>query len=249
MDMSFYVATLGARASQKKLDVTSNNLANINNYGFKPRETAFTELVNYNLNDSRDASTNLQAGAGVAVSSTRVSFRAEGAHETGGEYDYALTTDNTFFKLRDPSNGNITYARNGEFHRSVMDNGDIFLATNSGKFVLDEDDMPIQLNEEDPLVVQSGAEVQERIGIFTFPHPTRLDNVGDNELVLREGDLENQPVLAEDKSTMHGYLESSGTDLAREMTNVIKAQRNMQMALRMVTTSDEVEQTVNQLRS
>ena len=48
MNMSFYVGALGADASQKKLDVISNNLANINNNGFKPKNAVFSELINYN---------------------------------------------------------------------------------------------------------------------------------------------------------------------------------------------------------
>ena len=53
MNMSFYVGALGANASQKKMDVISNNLANINNNGFKPKNAIFSELINYNLNDCR----------------------------------------------------------------------------------------------------------------------------------------------------------------------------------------------------
>ncbi len=34
MNMSFYVGALGADASQKKMGVISNNLANINNTAF-----------------------------------------------------------------------------------------------------------------------------------------------------------------------------------------------------------------------
>ena len=59
MYQSFYSAAVGASAYLSKLDVTSNNLANINNYGFKPKNVAFSDLINYNLNDSEDAVTEL----------------------------------------------------------------------------------------------------------------------------------------------------------------------------------------------
>ncbi len=45
-----------------------------------------------------------------------------------------------------------------------------------------------------------------------------------------------------------GYLEMSNADLANEMTKVIEAQRSFQFMLRMVTASDEIESTVNNLR-
>nr|WP_326189294.1 flagellar basal body rod C-terminal domain-containing protein [uncultured Oscillibacter sp.] len=44
-----------------------------------------------------------------------------------------------------------------------------------------------------------------------------------------------------------GCLESSNADLATELTGVIEAQRSYSYALKMVTTADEVETTVNDL--
>ena len=45
-----------------------------------------------------------------------------------------------------------------------------------------------------------------------------------------------------------GALERSGTDMADEMVKVIEAQRAFTYALKMVTTSDEIESTINSLR-
>ena len=45
MNMSFYVGALGADASQKKMGVISNNLANINNTAFKPKNAIFSDLI------------------------------------------------------------------------------------------------------------------------------------------------------------------------------------------------------------
>jgi flagellar basal body rod protein FlgG len=48
---------------------------------------------------------------------------------------------------------------------------------------------------------------------------------------------------------IQGKLESSNADLAQEMTKVIEAQRAYGMALKVVETSDEIESTINNLRS
>ena len=45
-----------------------------------------------------------------------------------------------------------------------------------------------------------------------------------------------------------GMLETSATDIAKEMVNLIECQRAYSYALKMVTASDEIEQTVNTLR-
>jgi flagellar basal-body rod protein FlgG len=48
---------------------------------------------------------------------------------------------------------------------------------------------------------------------------------------------------------IQGKLEASNADLAEEMSKVIEAQRAYGMALKMVQTSDEIETTINSLRS
>ena len=49
MYQSFYTGALGAGTCMAKMGVIANNLANINNEGFKPKTAAFTDLLNYNL--------------------------------------------------------------------------------------------------------------------------------------------------------------------------------------------------------
>ena len=44
-----------------------------------------------------------------------------------------------------------------------------------------------------------------------------------------------------------GYLEMSNVDLAQELVKVIESQRAYGYALKMVQTSDEIEQTINGL--
>ena len=47
---------------------------------------------------------------------------------------------------------------------------------------------------------------------------------------------------------MQGALEGSNVDLAESFTKVIEAQRAYSMALKMVQTSDEIENTIINLR-
>ena len=54
MYQAFYTGALGAGSCTAKMSVISNNLANINNNGFKPMNSSFSDLLNYNLNDSED---------------------------------------------------------------------------------------------------------------------------------------------------------------------------------------------------
>ena len=65
MYSSFYAAARGVIAQQQKLDVTANNLANINNYGYKNKSVSFSNLMYYNMNNQYGQDTAMKAGTGV----------------------------------------------------------------------------------------------------------------------------------------------------------------------------------------
>ena len=120
MNQSFYVGALGAGNCTEKLSVISNNLANVNTNGFKPKTTVFSQLINYNLNDSEGAVTELQAGAGMKVQRTYTGFDTSGLTQTGSPMDYAILEPNAFFMVQDPATGAVSYTRDGHFHLSVL---------------------------------------------------------------------------------------------------------------------------------
>lgn len=262
MNMSFYVGALGADASQKKMGAISNNLANINNTAFKPKNAIFSELINYNLNDSPEAKTDLQAEAGTAVVRTNTEYSPAAFHTTGQPNDYAIGNANAFFKLQDPSSGEITYTRNGHFHAGEMPDGKFYLFTESGKHVLDENGQKMLADDTALKAIEAAGqtggntanannateEVKQKIGVYTINYPSRLVNKGDNELAIRPGDQNNKDSVIQNPILESGTLESSGTDMAKEMTRLIESQRAFTYALKMVQTSDEVEGTINQLR-
>ena len=262
MNMSFYVGALGADASQKKMGVISNNLANINNTAFKPKNAIFSDLINYNLNDSPEAKTDLQAEAGTAVVRTNTEYSPAAFHTTGQPNDYAIGNANAFFKLQDPSSGEITYTRNGHFHAGEMPDGKFYLFTESGKHVLDENGKKMLADDTALKAIEAAGqtggntanannateEVKQKIGVYTINYPSRLVNKGDNELAIRPGDQNNKDYVIQNPILESGTLESSGTDMAKEMTRLIESQRAFTYALKMVQTSDEVEGTINQLR-
>lgn len=263
MNMSFYVGAIGADHCSRKLSVVANNLANVNNNGFKPKTAVFSELINYNLNDSPEAVTQLTAGAGVRVQRTNTDFGVSAMRETGLEYDYAITQPNAFFMLQDPVSGEITYTRSGRFHRGEREDG-FYLTTESGKLVLDQNRQPLLLEVADVEAMREaleGGDYEEdyeddydgeedenrtRVSVYTFSNPSRLLSVGNNEYTV--GNTGMEPVLVENPGLAQGVLEGSGTDMAKEITRMIECQRAFSFAARVVTTSDEITGTINSLR-
>ena len=240
MQQSFYTAALGAGSFNAKLSVIANNLANINNNGFKSKTVAFSDLLNYNLNDSADAVTNLMAGNGIRVQRTYTDFSASSVTQTGGQLDYAIMEDNAFFMVQDPTDDSISYTRSGRFHRGSLGGDTFYLLTESNKLVLDREGRPIEVDDNGNLVEG------QTVGIYTFRNPSRLLNTGNDEYVPADEGAE--VILLENPVLARSALESSGTDLAKEMTQVIESQRAFSYALKMVTTSDEIESTINSLR-
>ena len=248
MDMSFWTAAVGTDAAQNKLNIVSNNLANINNSGYKTKNPVFSELINYNLNGPREEKTDLQAGAGAIVSEAPTNFSTSSVDVTERDMDYAPTADNEFFRVQDQVTGEQTLTRTGHFHAGQRPDGSYVLMTDSNKMVLNTQGQPVVMNMDEYTADEEGvlADGQE-IGVYTLPYPSRLRNVGDNEYQVREGD--NNPItLVQDPQMIQGALEQSNVNMAREMVSTIEAQRAFSYTLRMVTTSDEIAQTINSLR-
>lgn len=261
MYQSFYTGALGAGSCMAKMSVIANNLANINNDGFKPKTAAFSDLLNYNLNDSEDAVTNLMAGNGVRLQRTYTSYDVGAMAQTNSPLDYAIMEENAFFMLQDPATGEITYTRTGSFHRGQWEDG-YYLTTDNGKLVLDQNGEPLEVEvpdieelramleedyepEEDEDDEDEDDEDKPRISVYTFANPSHLISVGNNEYAAREG---MEPELVERARIVSSALERSGTDLSKEMVRMIECQRAYSYALKMVTTSDEIEGTINTLR-
>ena len=134
--------------------------------------------------------------------------------------------------------------------------------TDSGKMVLDQNQMPLKAEVTDVERLQEemedgweesyddieDEEEEEKpvVGVYTFENPSRLVSLGDNEYIPADEGME--AVLKTDASLVTGALESSGTDMAKEMVHIIESQQAFRYALKMVTVSDEIETTVNSLR-
>lgn len=235
MDTSFYSAVRGAITQQKHMDIISNNIANINTTGYKSKTASFQDLVYYNMNAAAGELTRLSAGTGANVERTETDFSQAGFTQTGRILDYGIQ-GNGFFMLRNPVDNTISYTRNGNFQLSQRGN-EFYLADAQGKLVLDANQNPIRY---------VGGKLTADPGIYDFVHTNGMISIGQGEYLPDEKN--GAPVLAEGSQLIQGSLENSNVDLAEEMSKVIESSRAYSYMLKMVQTSDEVEQTINSLR-
>jgi len=115
---SLYAGISGLRSHQTMLDVTGNNIANVNTIGFKAGSVQFQDTLSQIVQNSRAAQAGAggtnpaQVGLGVQVSGIRTNFTAGSPQATGVPTDLMIAGDG-FFVVRNGAES--LYTRNGAF--------------------------------------------------------------------------------------------------------------------------------------
>ena len=130
---AFSTAATGMTAQQMMVDVTANNLANINTTGFKRSQIAFQDLLYVKMkgagaevSSGMKSPSGIEVGSGVRAASTVKVFTAGEMVNTNRSLDAAITGDG-FFQVSLPT-GELRYTRDGSFQT----NADGQLVTASG---------------------------------------------------------------------------------------------------------------------
>lgn len=115
---SLYAGISGLRSHQTMLDVTGNNISNVNTIGFKAGSVQFQDTLSQIVQNSRApqpeaGGTNAaQVGLGTQVAGIRTNFAQGSAQATGVATDLMVAGDG-FFVVR--SGAETLYTRNGAF--------------------------------------------------------------------------------------------------------------------------------------
>lgn len=246
MNQSFYTAAVGAWQQQERLNVHGNNIANVNNYGFKAKRPVFSDLMYAYIQGAQEDE--MPRGTGAYMVSADTDFHQSGLADTGRPMDYAIEGDG-FFALWDPATGEYTYTRDGSFTMSqyMLQNADGEMETNwylsdgLGRFVMGTNGQLIQVDAEDSTKLTEMLPV----GIFDFVNTNGMLSLSENRFTPIE---KNGALRVGRGKLVQGKLEQSNVDLANEISKVIESQRSFTYALKMIQTSDEIETTVNDLR-
>jgi flagellar hook protein FlgE len=113
-----FSAISGLRAHQTKLDVTGNNIANVNTVGFKGSQTVFQDTLSQVIRAGGAAAQNrggtnpAQVGLGVKVAAITTNWNQGATQSTGRATDFMIEGDGFFVT----KNGNENlYTRAGSF--------------------------------------------------------------------------------------------------------------------------------------
>ena len=115
---SLYTGISGLRSHQTMMDVTGNNIANVNTTGYKSANTVFEDtlsqtLANAGAPQGQQGGTNpAQVGLGVRVAGVTTNF-SQGATQVTGRNTDMLVSGDGFFVVKE--NGINRYTRSGAF--------------------------------------------------------------------------------------------------------------------------------------
>ncbi len=259
---SLDIGAAGMMAQQLNVDVISNNIANMNTTGYKKQRAAFQDLMYQNIDrpgtTSSDAGTTIPSGlqVGLGVKTGAVyRMHSQGSVEiTENELDVSIL-GRGFFQVDLPS-GDTGYTRDGTFQ--LNENGEI--VNNQGFAIVPTITIPtnarsIDINEQgEVFITTTGATAPTSVGqiqMADFINPAGLEAIGNNILIETNASgsaisgIANQEQFG---ALEQGSLESSNVDVVTEMTSLIAAQRAYEMNSKVISTSDEMLQTMSQLR-
>ena len=261
MMQSLYTASTGMLGMQKQIDITANNIANVNTIGFKKSRAEFADLMyqvmNYagtSTSDVTQSPTGIEVGLGVRATAVNKIFAEGSLKQTDNQLDIAIT-GRGFFKMELPD-GTQVYSRNGAF--KIDQNGT--LVNSDGYSLIPQIVIPSNATNisigADGIVtaVQAGQVQATQIGQIQttdFINPAGLHSLGDNLYI--ETDSSGQPVEGvpgvDGLGTLRqGFVELSNVELVVELTDLITGQRAYDSNSKIITTSDEMLQTTNNLK-
>ncbi len=261
MMQSLYTASTGMLGMQTQIDVTANNIANVNTIGFKKSRAEFADLMysvmeyaGTSTSDTTKSPTGIEVGLGSRPTAINKIFSAGSLKQTDNQLDLAITGKG-FFKLELPD-GTEVYSRNGAF--KIDDTGAV---VNSDGYkllpetVIPEDATNVSIGTDGIVtVVQAGQTQATQIGqieLTNFINPAGLHSMGDNLYV--ETDSSGQAITGvaglDGLGTLRqGFVELSNVELVVELTDLITGQRAYDSNSKVITTSDEMLQTTNNLK-
>ena len=261
MMQSLYTASTGMLGMQTQIDTTANNIANVNTIGFKKGRAEFADLMyqvmeyaGTSTSDATKSPTGIEVGLGVRSTAVNKIFSEGSLKQTDNQLDIAIT-GRGFFKMQLPD-GTDVYSRNGAF--KIDDNGTI---VNSDGYklvpevVIPPDATNISIGTDGTVtVIQPGQTQATQIGQITttnFVNPAGLHAMGDNLFIETDSSgqaVEGTPGLDGLGVLRQGFVEQSNVELVVELTDLITGQRAYDSNSKVITTSDEMLQTVNQLK-
>jgi flagellar basal-body rod protein FlgF len=237
----------GARIQELRLEVLSNNMANISTVGFKEDRVFRIPSTPSSAEEAIPFAAPGELPLGIIASlpaGTFTNYEQGNLKETGNALDIGLAGEG-FFSVQTP-NG-IQYTRKGNF---VL-NSDEMLVTQEGYKVQGKGGREIRISGKDVVVDASGAIIVDgsevdTLNIVDFPNKKGLLKYGDS--LYSPVDPMDQGIPAVKTLVQQGFIEGSNVDSIKVMTEMIDVMRGYESYMKAIQSMTETDsKSVNDL--
>ena len=235
MDVQATVLLSHEMALRRRLDITANNMANVNTVGFKREQAVFHQYVastpDAPVADARQTSYVLDFGVAHDMSA--------GAFEATSNHLDIMIDGPGYLSVETPEGG-VAYTRAG--HLQILKSGDLAIA--SGHRVLGEGGTPINIPADQAAQLTIGPDgnisgpsgVIGRLALTAFDDERLLDPRGDGLLTGQGG----RAVPAQAARIKAGGVEASNVQPIVETTQMVDILRSYQMSQRISDSIDDM---------
>lgn len=256
------IAATGMSAQQMRVEVISNNLANMSTTGYNARRAEFADLHYQQLtrpgtigaSDGTMVPAGVQLGLGVRPASVSINVSQGSLSASGGDLDLAIKGLG-YIEVTLPS-GTSGFTRDGALKRSAEG----LITTSDGYAVAPGITIPTEARS---ISIDASGEVYayftdrvepELLGQITlagFTNEKGLEAIGSN-LFLETAASGPATVANPGENGLgtlrQGFLEESSVDAVREITELIEAQRGYEMNAKVITAADQMLGVTAQVR-
>lgn len=263
---ALYTAATGMQALETKLDIVSNNLANVNTTAYKSDRCNFEDLFYRHirlpgvLNNTSGlyTPTGIAVGLGARVQSVQSDF-SQGAFQTTNQPLDLAIEGRGFFQVQDAATGQLLYTRDGNF--SLNPNGQLVMGSAmDGRLI----DPPITIPQDATGIVISPdgtVEIQQfgqnqlqqagQLQLSSFINPQGLLKLGEN--LYQQTDASGPPTVGNPGTNGLGLirqntLELSNVEPVQQLIDLITTQRAFELNSQTVQAGDQVLQLVANMR-
>jgi flagellar basal-body rod protein FlgG len=234
MNSGLYAAVSGSLASMRRLDVISNNLANINTPGYKKDAMSFESLLAGPVNPPAVLQS-MTADPIMQKENVYIDYSSGPITQSGNPLDLALDGDG-FFAVTTPEG--TAYTRQGNFRTSAdgtLITIDGYPVQGSGGAALRIQGNRVEIDAKGGVTVdgeQAGA-----VAVVDFAKPYAMTKIGSALFVPTDPQAATQAGKAE---IQQGYIEGSNVASISEMVQMIETNRYFEACSKVIKGFDDM---------
>lgn len=247
MDRGTYAAASDGLMQLRKLDITTNNIANVKTAGFKKQilignTQTFDETLAslHGLNDPY-AHYDQQRTPGIMNTYAVTDFSVGSIETTNNPLNVAIRNEHDFFVIQGV-NGETLYSKAGDFTL----NSESELVTHDGKYVLGGGG-PIATGGVGKISIAPNGDILSdnnvvgALTVVSIDDLSTLERVGDNCFKVHEGASPNIEEVTPD--LIENSLEMANVSAVNSILDLITAHRGFQLYTQTAQSIDQMNQT------